>query len=245
MRVRMGRHPTIRLLIRIQAMANHLDLEEQEQLDQLKHFWNTWGNLISTVLLVVVAALAAWNGYQYWQSRQATQAAALFDAVEMAVASGDQARLEQAFTDIRSKYAGTTQADQAGMLVAKVQVGKGDMDAAKAALTWVADHAGDDGYKAVARLRLAGLLMEMKAYDDALSQLSSQFPPEYLAVVADRKGDVLAQMGKKQEAIAEYTRAYKDFPDAVEYRRLVEIKLNALGVQPETVAMAALPEASK
>lgn len=226
-------------------MANHLDLEEQEQLDQLKHFWNTWGNLISTVLLVVVAALAAWNGYQYWQNRQATQAAALFDAVEMAVASGDQARLEQAFADIRSKYAGTTQAGQAGMLVAKVQVGKGDMDAAKVALTWVAEHAGDDGYKALARLRLAGLLMEKKAYDDALNQLSAPFPPEYSAVVADRKGDVLVQMGKKPEAVAEYSRAYKEFTDAVEYRHLVEIKLNALGVRPETVAMAASTETLK
>ena len=70
-------------------MANHLDLEEQEQLDQLKHFWNTWGTLISSVVLVVAGSAAAWNGYQYWQNRQATQAAALFDAVDVAARSGD------------------------------------------------------------------------------------------------------------------------------------------------------------
>ena len=51
-------------------MANHLDLEEQEQLDQLKHFWNTWGTLISTLLILVSGSLVAWNGYQYWKNSQ-------------------------------------------------------------------------------------------------------------------------------------------------------------------------------
>jgi predicted negative regulator of RcsB-dependent stress response len=48
-------------------MANHLDLEEQEQLDELKAFWNRFGNLITWSLIVVLAAFAGWNGYQYWQ----------------------------------------------------------------------------------------------------------------------------------------------------------------------------------
>ena len=226
-------------------MANHLDLEEQEQLDQLKHFWNTWGTLISSVLLVVAGALAAWNGYQYWQSRQATQATALYDAVDAAAIAGDEARLEQAFNDIRTQYGGTHQAGQAGLLVAKTYVSKGKQDEAKAALSWVAEHAADDGYKSLARLRMAGILMDQKAYDEALKQLASPFPSEYSAVVADRKGDVLAVQGKTQEAISEYSIAYKDLAENVEYRRLVEVKLNALGVQPQAVAVAAAAENSK
>jgi len=226
-------------------MANHLDLEEQEQLDQLKHFWNTWGTLISSILLLVAGSLAAWNGYQYWQTRQATQASALYDAVDAAATAGDEVRLEQAFTDMRSQYAGTHQAGQAGLLVAKTYVGKGNLDAAKAALLWVADHAGDEGYKSLARLRLAGILMDQKAFDEALKQLASPFAPEYSAVVADRKGDVLVLQGKKQEAIAEYSLAYKNFPESVEYRRLIEVKLNALGVQPQAVAVAAATEGVK
>ena len=113
-------------------MANHLDLEEQEQLDQLKHFWNTWGTLISSVVLVVAGSAAAWNGYQYWQNRQATQAAALFDAVDVAARSGDKTRLEQAFGDLKSKYGSTTQAGQAGLTFAKAMQDTGNADAAKA-----------------------------------------------------------------------------------------------------------------
>ena len=65
-------------------MANHLDLEEQEQLDQLKHFWKQYGNLITWALIVVLGAFAGWNLYQRWQQSQASQAAALFDEVERA-----------------------------------------------------------------------------------------------------------------------------------------------------------------
>ena len=219
-------------------MANHLDLEEQEQLDQLKHFWNAWGNLISAALLVVFGGLAAWNGYQYWQNRQAFQASALADAVDAAVAAKDAARMEQAFGDLKSSYGGTTQAGLAGLQVGKALVEKGNLDGAKAVLTWVAEHASDAGHQAIGRLRLASVLVQQKAYDEALKQLSGNLPPEFDAVVADAKGDIYALQGKKAEAIEEYNKAYKRFDEGLELRRLVEAKLGALGVQPQLVAAA-------
>ena len=219
-------------------MAKHLDLEEQEQLDQLKHFWNTWGTLISSVLIVVAGSLAAWNGYQYWQTRQATQAAALFDAVDVASRTGDQARVAQAFGDLKAKYAGTTQAAQAGLMLAKTSVDAGNADAAKDALAWVAGNASDDGLKALARLRLASVLMDQKNYDEALKQLTGSVPAEFDAVFADRRGDILVSQDKRAEAVAEYTKAYKAFEEGLEYRRLVEIKLGALGVSPQGAAVA-------
>lgn len=221
-------------------MANHLDLEEQEQLDQLKHFWNTWGTLITTLALLVLGSVAAWNGYQYWHNRQATQAAALFDAVDVAARAGDQARMEQAFGDLRSKYAGTTQTAQAGLMLAKSMLDAGNVQGARQALTWVAEKAGDDGYRALARLRLSSVLMDQKELDDALKQVSGSFPAQFDAVVADRKGDILMLQGKQDQAVAEYSRAFKAFDDRVEYRRLVEVKLNALGVRPQGAAVAAV-----
>ena len=44
-------------------MANHFDLEEQEQIDQLKHFWKQWGTLITAAVVVVCGGFAAYNGY--------------------------------------------------------------------------------------------------------------------------------------------------------------------------------------
>ena len=225
-------------------MANQLDLEEQEQLDQLKHYWKQYGNMITWVLIAVLGAYASWNFYQYWQRSQAQQAAAMYDEVERAVKSADVSKIDRVFGDIKDKFGSTTYAQQAGLLVAKQYYAAGKPDAAKAALIWVVDKSSDTGYQAVARLRLAGLLLDSKAYDEALKQLSSSFPPQFEALAADRKGDILLLQGKKKEALTEYSKAYKSFDERTEYRRVVEIKLNSLGVDPKSTDALA-PEGKK
>jgi predicted negative regulator of RcsB-dependent stress response len=225
-------------------MAKHLDLEEQEQLEELKHFWKQYGNLISWMVILVFGAIAGWNGWQYWQRTQAAQASAMYDEVERASQAGDMTRVERAFSDVKEKFGRTTYAQQAGLLAAKTFAEKGNAQAAKDALAWVADKASDEGYKALAQLRLAAMLIEAKSYDEALKQLAGDFPKEFEPLVADRKGDVYRLQGKKTEAKAEYEKAYKAFDEGADYRRLVEMKLNALGVDPQQLAAAAAPAAS-
>jgi predicted negative regulator of RcsB-dependent stress response len=225
-------------------MAKHLDLEEQEQLAEIKHFWNEYGNLITWVVIAVFGSIAAWNGGQYWQRTQGAQAAAMYDEVERAAQGGDLARVERAFSDMKDKFGRTTYAQQAGLLAAKAMVEKGNTDAAKSALAWVAEKSSDEGYQALARLRLAGMLLEARNYDDALKQLAADFPREFEGLAADRRGDVYAAQGKKAEAKAEYTKAYKAMDERAEYRRLVEVKLSALGVDPQQLAAPAATAAS-
>ena len=220
-------------------MATHLDLDEQEQLDQLKHFWNTYGTLITWVVLLAAGAFVAWNGWQYFQRTKAVQASALYDEVERSAQAGDTARTERALADMKDKFAGTAYAQQAGLLAAKTLYEKGNMDGSRAALAWVAEHAVDPGYQAVAKLRLAAELLETKSYDEALKQLSGDVPREFQALVADRKGDIYLAQGKRDEAKAEYQKAWAAFESRTDYRRLVEIKLNAIGVDPKSLAAAA------
>lgn len=222
-------------------MANNLDLEEQEQLDELKHFWREYGNLITWAVIVVFGAIAAWTGWQRWQASQAAQAAALYDEVDRAAQAGDAERVQRAFADIKDKFGGTTYAQQAGLMASKTLIDKGNTDGAKAALGWVADKASDEGYQAVARLRLAAILMDAKSYDEALKQISGEFPKEFEPLVADRRGDILNLQGKKAEAKAEYSKAYKSMDERSEYRRLVEFKLNALGVDAQQLVATAAP----
>jgi predicted negative regulator of RcsB-dependent stress response len=221
----------------------HLDLEEQEQLDQLKHFWKQYGNLISWALILVFGGFAAWNGWQYWERTRAAQASTLYDEVERAAQANDVERVERAFTDMKERFGGTAFAQQAGLLAGKVLTEKGKTDAGKAALAWVAEKSSDEGYQALARLRLAGVLVQAKAYDEALKQLSASFPGEFEALAADRRGDVYSLQGKKAEAKAEYTKAWRGLDDRNEYRGLIEVKLNALGVDTDTLGKPAAPAA--
>jgi predicted negative regulator of RcsB-dependent stress response len=216
-------------------MARHLDLEEQEQLDDLKHFWKEYGNLITWTLIVVFGSIAAWNGWQWWQRNQAVQASALYEEVERAALNGDTARVEQGLKDVQDKFGGTTYAQQAGLLAARVLAEKGKPDAAKSALQWVASEASDEGLQAVAKLRLAGMLVDAKAYDEALKQLDGGMPKQFVALAADRRGDIYQLQGKRDQARQEYTKAWQAFGPESEYRTLVEVKLTALGVDVQTL----------
>ncbi len=224
----------------------HLDLEEQEQLDQLKHYWNQYGNAITWFLIAVLGSFAAWNGWNYWQRSQAAQASVLYDEIDRAAGAGDAVRTEQAFNDIKDKFGGTSYAQQGGLMAAKVFAEKGKPDTAKAALQWVATAASDPGLQALARLRLAGLAVESKAYDEALRFATGDFPKEFEGLAADRRGDILNLQGKKAEAKTEYAKAWKAMDADTEYRVLVEAKLTALGYDMQSLkpAAAATPAAS-
>jgi predicted negative regulator of RcsB-dependent stress response len=214
-------------------MASPLDLEEQEQLDELKHFWKRWGDLITWVLIAVLGGYAAWMGWQSYSAKQAAQSAALYDTVERAALGGDMALLDRSVSDIKDKFAGTTYAQQAAMLAARVYQGKDRKADAKVQLSWVVDKASDEGYQALARLRLAALLIDDKAYDEARKQLTAKTPEAFAPLMADRLGDLAMLQSQPAEAVQHYKTAWKGFEPNAEYRRLVAVKLAALGADPE------------
>ena len=220
-------------------MATQLDLQEQEQLDALKAFWNKQGNLITWTLVLVLGAFAAWNGWQWFQRDQATKAGAMFDELDRAVRAGDAERAGLVFTDLKARYPGTAFAQQGGLLAARVQFDKGQADAARASLAWVGEHAVEDEMRTVARLRLAALQAEAKQYDEALKTLAAAKAPGFEGLVEDRRGDVLLAQGKAAEARTAYQAAYKAMGERVDYRRLIEAKMIALGAVPEAPGAAA------
>ena len=223
-------------------MATPLDLQEQEQLDQLKSFWKQYGNLITWTLILALGSFSAWNGWNWYQREQAGKASAMFDELERAAQAGDADKSGRVFADLKERFPRTAFAQQAGLIAAKLQYDKGQGDAARASLQWVAEQAVEDEYRSIARLRLAGLLLEAKNYDEALKQLDAAAPgPAFAPLVADRRGDVLLAQGKRDEAVAAYKTAWQGMDDKRDYRRLIDAKLTALGAAPA----ASAPEGAK
>jgi tetratricopeptide (TPR) repeat protein len=106
--------------------------------------------------------------------------------------------------------------------------------------TWVAQNAVDPGYQAIARAAPVGRTAASRSPTTTRSSSSPRsVPKEFDALIADRKGDIYLAQGKRDEAKAEYQKAWTAFDPANEYRRLVEIKLNAVGVDPKTLSSAA------
>lgn len=204
------------------------DHQEQEQLDSFKAFWSQYGNIIIWVLII---ALGSYAGYNYWKTHQrgkSVEASALYDELQAAVQANDNAKVQRVAGDIRGKYESTAYAQMAALGAAKTAFDANDLKTAKAQLQWVADH-GNDEYQSVAKLRLAGVLLDEKAHDEALKVLGGKFLPAFSAEVSDRKGDVLVAQNKLAEAREAYVQALAAMGTNSPARQLVQVKLEAIG----------------
>jgi predicted negative regulator of RcsB-dependent stress response len=224
-------------------MATPLDFEEQEQLDQLKAFWKQYGNLITWVLILALGGYVGWKVWGNWQQEQSVKAGALYDELDKAVQAGDLDKTARVFADMKERFPRTGYTQQAALLAAKLQFDKKQAEAARATLSWASENATEDEYRTVARLRLAGLLLDDKKYDEALKQLDGASSKEFAALVADRRGDVLLAQGKNDEAKAAYEQAWKTMDETLEYRRMIKSKLMALGAAPGAEAPKAAASA--
>ena len=212
------------------------DHEEQEQLASIKAFWNSYGNLLTWILIAVLAAYAAWSGWGIYQSRQAQQASQLYDELQKAVDVKDNAKVQRAATDMQDKFGRTAYAQMSALMAAKVAFDANDTDNAKKQLQWVIDHGRDAEYKAIASIRLSGILLDAKAYDDALKLLGGDFPVQFAAAVADRKGDILVAQDKREDARKAYQQALDKTDERNPGRQLIQLKLDAIGGAPASAA---------
>jgi len=203
------------------------DLEEQEQLATLKAWWAKYGNLTTWVVIAGLAAYSGWQGWNYYQRTQATQASVLFEEMQSSVGK-DNAKVLRIAGDIESKFGSSSYAQMAALSAAKSSFDTKDLKAAKAQLQWVIDH-GNDEYKAIAKIRLAGVLLDEKAYDEALKLVTAESLPQFKAAAADRKGDILAAQNKLEEARAAYKAALEASDKKNPGRQLIQLKLESIG----------------
>ena len=206
------------------------DLEEQEQLAALKAWWQENGNLVMTAISLVLIVLAAWQGWNYYQRNQAAQASGLYDAVQKAARAGDLKQVRESAGAVLENYPRTAYAAMAALVSAKAHFQGGDLKTARAQLAWVAENAKDEGLQDIARLRLASVMLDEKAYDDALKVLEAKHGAAFDALFLAAKGDVLVAQDKKDEARSVY-KAALDKADARDagLRGSIQLRLDALG----------------
>ena len=205
------------------------DLEEQEQIDAIKAWWNQYGNLVMLGAIACFLTIAAFQGWRYYKAQQAGRAASLFSQLDQAERNNEAKRVRDIAAQIIDKYSATPYAPMAALAAAKASYTTGELEEAKKNLQWAADKAKQDEMRDVSRLRLAGLLLDEKKYDEALKLLSAKTTETYVPLYADLKGDVLAEQSKAAEARSAYQSALEKLDANSPYRRVIEVKLDALG----------------
>lgn len=213
-----------------------LDLEEQENLANLKSFWSRYGNYIIgviTVALLVYSGMIAWKWYQ---RDQAADAGKLYETLINSISKNEKDKTYLAAEDLQKKYGGTSYAAMGSLVAAKVAMDSNDATKAQSYLKWTANQASDDSFRALAQLRLLGILIDqgteasLKEADQLLKEKAVKgFEPLWI----ERRGDWYLVQTKIPEARTEYLKAMKAmqsdraFPE--DARGLLKVKIDAVG----------------
>jgi predicted negative regulator of RcsB-dependent stress response len=207
-----------------------LDLEEQEQVEELKAWWKQHGGLITAAVVAAALTFAGWQGWRWYQASQAAHASTLYETLSKAAQANDAKALRDAAGTLVESYPRTLYASMGALVAARYHFERNDLKTAKAQLQWVMERSPSRDFKDLARLRLATVLLDETAYDEALKLLDAAPAPAYEAQYAALRGDLLVAKNQAAEARAAYKLALEkaDGRDGA-FQESVRMRLEALG----------------
>lgn len=205
------------------------DVEEQEKLDAIKDWWDKNGTKIIVLAVVFAVSVLGWRGYQWYEQHQATKAMGYFEALEVAATQDNEeakARILAASEVLRNEYSQSAYTSRAVLIAAQALMQQGDLEAAKEQLLWLVQKSKESAIVDVAKLRLAGVLLEQADYKNALEQIQTP-SAAFEGLYADRRGDIHYAQGQLEQAQAEWQKALVAL-NGLAYTQIVQLKLDAL-----------------
>jgi predicted negative regulator of RcsB-dependent stress response len=198
---------------------------DEEQIQHLKKWWNENGKSIIGGIAIGLIAIFGWRGWQGHLVTQGKEASDLYEHIIIDVSKDKEKHVGEVAQQLNDDYKSTPYSTFAKLLLAREAVEKDNIESAKNHLQWVLDNTDSDGFKHLARLRLARLLLEEGDKDAALSLIekidAGTFAPNY----HELRGDILLQQGDSKAAQDAYTQALSIRSN----QPVVQMKLDDLG----------------
>lgn len=204
-------------------------LEEQEKMSGFKAWWDRNGTLLIVLLALAVFSVGGVKAWQFYQQKQAHQAADLYTLLQQVQTSDDATKIYDAAQLVMTGYPSSGYAPRAALITAQSDVQQGNAKRAQQSLQWVIDNAKEAPLHDLARLRIAGILLDDGKYDDALRTISTPHGDSFAGLYLDRKGDILVATNKLSEARLSYQEAIRKLSKTNTYFNIVQMKLDALG----------------
>ena len=187
---------------------------EEEQLEAIKRWLRQNGPGVLVGILVVVVAGLGWTTWQQRHHGQLEAASVQYQSLLEAVRQLDRAPTPELQTTarhladtLRKDYEGTTYAQFAALLRARLAVQDKDLAGAESELRWVLDQKPDAALAEIVRYRLARVLHAKGDDDVALKLVGEGAAGGYAHAFEKLRGDILLGRGDAAGARAAYEKA--------------------------------------
>lgn len=199
---------------------------EEEQVEAIKTWWKENGKSVIGGVVLGLAVVGGGKGWLEYQRIQAENASASFENFSQAALDDNLETALQRGDALLKEYKGSTYALFTALELARLQYEAGDKDKAKTELQWVLDNSKREAISQLAKIRLARLMLDMKAYDDAASLTANPAEDAYLGEFLSIQAEVKLAQGDRDAARAAFSRALEK---GVSNPQLVRMKLTELG----------------
>lgn len=220
-------------------------LTDDEQFEAIKQAFVEYAPWIAGGVLGGAALIFGYRYYVGLTEHKALNAAAQFSVMTAAVQANDPGKARQTADGLIKDYASSPYADQARLMLARLDVDGGDPGKAAASLTQVMNGSKDSELRHVAALRLARILIDEGKTDEALKTLAEPIPAAFAAPYHEVRGDAYAAKKDGARASAEYQAALSATDAGGIDASLLELKIQDLGVPPAAVKTASADTSNK
>ncbi|BAO44811.1 YfgM family protein [Thiolapillus brandeum] len=199
---------------------------EEEQVEAIKKWWKENGKAAIGGIVLGLAVVGGGKGWIEYQRVQAENASANYEGFAMAARSGDLEKAVQRGDALISAYQDSTYALFTALDLARMQLEAGDKDKARVRLQWVMDNASDEAIGKLAKVRLARLMLDMNALDEAASLAANPADDSWQGEFLSIQAEVKLARGDREGARSDFAMALKK---GVSNPTLVNMKLQELG----------------
>jgi predicted negative regulator of RcsB-dependent stress response len=220
-------------------------LDEHEQGELVQKWLRENAVSIATGIVLGLVLLFGWQQWKAHRARQAADAAIQYqsfvDAVD-ATHNDDAMKIAEA---LRKDYANSAYAVFAAIRSAELAIASGDPKAAADDLAWAEDQAGAPALKSLVAIDRARVKLASGDAEAALAIVDAVPKDSYVTIVGELRGDILAKLGRTDEARKAYQDALTHIEPQAPSRSFVQMKLDDLGASPSaSTAPAPAPETS-
>lgn len=208
--------------------------DSHEQSERVKGWLRENGSAIVMGLVLAFGSLFGFKQWQLWQDGKSQRASAEYELMVELLAEDQLDAAVANFETLRSEYPKSSYTALASLHMAAARVNAGQADLAVSLLEQAMASARPEPVRVIARQRLARLKLDLGEPEAALRLLEGA-PSDtgFEARFAEIRGDVHLALGDTALAAAEYSRALDLQETGIGYRRLLELKLEAVtGDQP-------------
>ena len=204
--------------------------DTHEQGERVKSWLRENGSAIVMGLVLAFGLMFSFKQWQQWETGKRQQASAEYQVLVRYI---EQDKLDAAVPNyevLKSEYSKSAYTAMASLMMAKARLNAGQADLAAKALTHAMENAQPDPVQIIARARLARVRLSQGDSATALALLDGAPSEEgFESQFAEIRGDIHLANGATEQAIESYRTSLELLDQGVGNRRLLVMKLEALG----------------